>query len=365
MLFPYIYVPHQMEKMQEFIDYIFFDVWCEAPIGLEFHPDLFDCNPDLKSVISAFGFASDPPKRGNKFYKDVKAIYESFADLSSPQIDQLKLWYEGNNDLEKVCANDPATQIVRYVDVAKDINKELVAQLKSFFTDLYSHALLNLAALRAKIGNIYDHYQEFSGINYFGKCPFCGLYDLMGKDHGPREAYDHYFPKSLYPFNSINFKNLVPACHVCNSSYKTSKDPAYIAKNHAKGIGRREVFYPFATASYAIDLQVSLAGTDFEKFTPSDIKLHFGPVALANKIDTWKDVYGIDERYKAKLCSESDGKYWIVQVLDEWGEEDGQDPIDFLNTLSRQAKKNPHAECNFLKKPFLDACEKVGMFSGV
>ncbi len=24
------------------------------------------------------------------------------------------------------------------------------------------------------------------------------------------EAYDHYLPKSLYPFNSINFRNLVP-----------------------------------------------------------------------------------------------------------------------------------------------------------
>lgn len=29
MLFPYIYVPHQMEKMQEFIDFIFYAVWCK------------------------------------------------------------------------------------------------------------------------------------------------------------------------------------------------------------------------------------------------------------------------------------------------------------------------------------------------
>ena len=30
MLFPYKYVPHQMEKMQEFIDFIFYEVWCKA-----------------------------------------------------------------------------------------------------------------------------------------------------------------------------------------------------------------------------------------------------------------------------------------------------------------------------------------------
>ena len=33
MLFAYIYMPHSMEKMQAFIDYIFFEVWCKAPGG--------------------------------------------------------------------------------------------------------------------------------------------------------------------------------------------------------------------------------------------------------------------------------------------------------------------------------------------
>ena len=28
MLFPYTYVPHSMEKMQEYIDFIFYQVWC-------------------------------------------------------------------------------------------------------------------------------------------------------------------------------------------------------------------------------------------------------------------------------------------------------------------------------------------------
>jgi hypothetical protein len=41
MLFAYTYVPHAMEKMQEFIDFIFFEVWCKAPIGLAFSLDLF------------------------------------------------------------------------------------------------------------------------------------------------------------------------------------------------------------------------------------------------------------------------------------------------------------------------------------
>lgn len=62
-------------------------------------------------------------------------------------------------------------------------------------------------------------------------------------------------------------------------------------------------------------LQVVLHQTDIEKLTSADITLQFGPAALLEELDTWKDVYGIEERYKAKLCGENDGKYWLTQVL--------------------------------------------------
>jgi len=34
------------------------------------------------------------------------------------------------------------------------------------------------------------------------------------------------------------------------------------------------------------------------------LNLHFGPAVLKEKINTWKDVYGIEERYKAKFCGD-------------------------------------------------------------
>ncbi|MGL4556037.1 hypothetical protein [Methyloversatilis discipulorum] len=72
-------------------------------------------------------------------------------------------------------------------------------------------------------------------------------------------------------------------------------------------------------------------------------------------------MYGIEGRYKAKLCGEEDGKYWLEQVLDEWTE-DGRSPADFLRTLARHTQSRPFADCNFLKKPFLDACQRIGLF---
>lgn len=356
MLFHYKYVPHKMEKMQTFIDFIFQDVWCKAPIGLDFHPDLFDSNPDLKEIMVEFGFSAQAqaPKRGEVFYKDVKAIYKLFALLSPQEIDQFKLWYQGNNDLKKVCANDPATHLARYADIAAN-HEKLAEQLGTFFKDLYSQSLLSLAALRAKIGDIEDHYQTFMKTNKSGKCPFCGINDLLSEYHSKREAYDHYLPKALYPFNSINFYNLVPACHHCNSSYKTSRDPAYTPKDPTRAINRRAAFYPYKSAAHTIEIQVTLQHSDIANLIPANITLQFGPAAITQEIDTWKDVYGIEERYKAKLCGDNDGKYWLTQVLDEWSE-GGRSPADFLAALARQTKKKPYAECNFLKLPFLDAC---------
>lgn len=362
MLFPYTYVPHQMEKMQTFIDFIFHEVWCKAPASGPFGLSLFDANAELREVMEAFLW--DDSKGAEFFYGHVDRIYGLFSVLNAAQVSQFQQWYQGNNDLEQVCANDPTVQLARYADVAVAVaHKDLNEQLAAFFKGLYSQSLLDLAALRAKIGDINDHYQAFVTTNNAGKCPFCGINDLLGEYHTKREAYDHYLPKSLYPFNSINFKNLVPACHHCNSSYKTSKDLAYAPKDPAGTAKRRTVFYPYTATPYAIELQVTLQHSDIANLTPSNISLQFGPGALDEKIETWKDVYGIEERYKAKFCS-NDSRDWLEQVR-ILHRHHNLAPTAYLASLDEQLQQSPVANCNFLKKPFLEACQRVGLLDAI
>jgi hypothetical protein len=352
MLFPYIYVPHQMEKMQAFIDYIFQEVWCKAPTNGDYDLDLFISNSELYEVMTAFHYDDSI---GSEFFSGhVERIHGLFSKLTAAQINQFKQWYQANNDLEKVCANDPTSQLVRYTDIAV-IHKDLCDQLANFFKGLYTQSLLDLAALRAKIGDIADHYKTFVSINKVGTCPFCGISDIKGLHHSKREAYDHYLPKALYPFNSINFRNLAPSCHECNSTYKLSKDPAH------NPVGRRKAFNPYAPVGHAVQIQVTLHHTDVEKLLPADIMMQFGPIALVEEIETWKEMYGIEERYKAKLCAQNGGRYWLEQALGEWMEH-GREPQELMFEVTRNAGQWPYADCNFLKKPFLDACQKVGIF---
>lgn len=362
MLFPYKYVPHQMEKMQEFIDFIFYEVWCKARTNVSFSFDLCRDNPELFEVMKSFYYSDK--KNAEFFYGHVERIYGYFTHLKPKHRHRLKWWYYSNNDIEHVCSNKSTLQLARYVDIDSRY-PDLAKELRAFFMGLYE---FEAADMKQKVGDIDEHYKAFVKVNKIRKCPFCGINDMQGQYHSTREAYDHYLPKALYPFNSINFHNLVPACHHCNSSYKTSKDPAYTPKDPARAIVRRKVFYPYAVTPYVINLHVNLQHSDIDNLTPEDISLQFGPLGISEEIDTWKDVYGIEERYKAKLL-DGDGKAWFLEVLDEWRWKDesfgmeGRAPDEYLRALNLHATTSPFTGANFLKKAFLEGCDRAGLFT--
>jgi hypothetical protein len=362
-----------MEKMQEFIEFIFSEVWCKAPNGKPFSLELFEANAELREVMQSFYFddlyyndnkeelkkKDKPQPTTSKFYASTLEIYCLFSKLNHSQIDQIQQFYRANNDIEKVCANDPSVHVARYADLEATY-PDLSKQLATFFKGLYSQDLLNLAALKKKIGQIDNHYHEFMAVNKKEKCPFCGIIDMLGVYHTRREAYDHYLPKSIYPFNSINFRNLVPACHYCNSSYKLSRDPAFTPKDPAGKTSRRKVFYPYAVPSHKIEITIDLNTSDVEHLSPSDVQLTFGPNAINEELETWKDVYGIEERYKAKCCG-CDAKDWLEQV--RINAEHGIEPEITLTTLRQQSKIDPIANSNFLKIAFLEGCHRLGLWT--
>jgi hypothetical protein len=169
MLFAYTYVPHSMEKMQAFIEFIFFEVWCKAPGGPPFSFDLFDAAPELKAVMEAFHYSD--AKGADFFNGHVERIYGLFAELPAEQIDQLQAWFRGNNDIAGLCRNDPAVAIIRYNEL-KAFDQPLADALASFFKGLYSKDLLGLAALKEVIGDIDDHHKQFTTDQSAGQMPF-------------------------------------------------------------------------------------------------------------------------------------------------------------------------------------------------
>ena len=331
----------------------------------EYDISLFDGKPDLRDILE--DLHNTEPKGADFFINGIQFIFKEFSQLNTCDIQRLKYWYQTNNSIRTICQKADKLLPIRYEKLETcfyERYESLSKQLHKFYKDLYSDSFLSLKIISSKIGTIDNHHAEFTEVNKQGKCPFCGINDVKGIYHSRREAYDHYLPKGKYPFNSINFNNLAPACHECNSTYKHSKDPLYNAKDPlmAQTGGRRKSFYPYQTEHHEIEITITLNSPDWTNIMPDDVSLTLGPAELSEELNTWLDVYGIEERYKAKCCGENDGKYWIAQVQDEC-QNNGKTPEEILDTLKRQAQSNPFAEVNFLKQPFLEACRRSGLFN--
>jgi len=90
MLFPYKYVNHDMEKMQKYMDYIFYSVWLKSHKLGDFDENLFNDNQKLKNIIKAFNFLPSSPDWGKYFLERVKNIFDIFKTFNTYELKKIK-----------------------------------------------------------------------------------------------------------------------------------------------------------------------------------------------------------------------------------------------------------------------------------
>lgn len=324
--------------MQEFVEYIVVNVWCSDK--KEFSMSLFDDMPELKDIIKSF--ADDSRKGIDYLYKPIKDIFQEFKKLRMSDRDKIKNGYYSNNNIEKLCHNVNNIVPLNYDDV-KVIDENLSLQLKKFFNDLYDK-VLNLAIIKDKIGNIDEHYKLFVNENSKKVCAICGLASFFDSSLKYREAYDHYLPKSIYPFISVNFKNLVPICNKCNSYFKKAKDPLYDSNKN-----RRKAFYIYDDINPSITIKLHIMKKDLRNLDKDNIKIEIGSLEYKDEVETWNELFQIKDRYVAEYLNKDRISYWLEMIEDELN--------NYINDIDLEkvfniAKKYPYNDMNFLKVPF-------------
>lgn len=365
MLFPYQYINHDIERFQACLDHLFLEVWCKADKEIDYADAKL--HPLLEKVIKAIYYDAKTPY-GEYLYEPIERVYLIFQDIDDTAKLRLSKMYKDNNCIEDLCNQQNGFEATTYDDLAI-FHKDLPDVLKDFYEKLYTK-VLNLDIVKETIGDLANHYEEFVKVNDEGKCPYCGLNSIKGIYNSRREAYDHYLPKAIYPFNSVNFRNLSPMCHECNSSYKLSKDPinARPKKNPIKNNSgnKRKAFYSYSKTTYDLGFSIEIANKGISSLTTDDINIKFNNPELVEQIKTWEDVFGIEERYKAKCLEKNDGKYWFEQATDEFLNAQ----IDLGTGFTKQqwvsyqinaARRKPFAEGNFIKAEFLEAYRKHGI----
>lgn len=314
---------HEIFKLHSMLEHLVCSVWCEA------------CNDACYTKLDAA--FKDIYDSYDWLKTEVDEIYVLCKKLTPLEKQSIKDAFVINNDIEKLCNG---ASVPKYLDELPDVVKN---KMKPLLVDFYETLLE-----RKKVpGTKQDYYQKLIDENNLLYCPCCGLSYFESEDSKYREAFDHYLPKAHYPFLSVNFKNLVPLCHKCNSDRKGEKDPI---KN------KKTAFYPFSNNnSHSIQINFQIDKTkDLRNLEREDLQINL--LGEAEKIETWDRLFDIKERYNdtTRGFSKTLLKRIKRRHLDYQIAVTGQTYVDSLNKLIADYEYDKYEDMKFLKIPFME-----------
>jgi len=292
MLYTYVDIDHPIKQLQDNICYYFERLFDVEPVPYDINIVL---QADFITLINS----------SNKFKDYLKDVAEKYCDLPDDQKIIVKKAYSNHLNIENLC-NDTTLEVVKYTEI---VNEDFRKLLKEFLTWLWDSYDSLPQALRNEYKDVQDHFNEFKKAQRGKVCPFCGINGLKPPtDRKRRNAYDHYIPKAMYPFVSINFKNLFPACHECNSDEKKEYDTPL------KNGTRHKIIFPFDNTYTIDDIFIHISPKErFDQATLStllsnidweiDFTLNNGTIDM---YDAWDDIFQIKTRYKEYILDFED-----------------------------------------------------------
>lgn len=298
MLKPIVYKYHTISKGQSFVNYLFLEIILNNRV-LE-KEDHFSLN----LVIDKYKCIID--NINDKYLLDhIILLYDQCKNLNSIQRKVLRRAVYNNNKIEQLCKGE--IEPVTYREISL-IDENLSKELQELFGQLYK-SVIDREPFYSIYGHKSDFYKQIIGNETI--CCCCGVGTMPNKHQNPVGALDHYFPINHYPFSSINFKNLVPICDICNSKYKTQKDTLFeITTKTKKGkkihnIKKYKAFYPYSTEYEIIDVSVSITNNDLSNLTKEDISIEYTLPNCEAEIVNWERLFNVSEIHKANLIDNS------------------------------------------------------------
>jgi hypothetical protein len=314
-------IAHDIFKLHGILEHLLCSVWCEA------------CDDACETKLNA-AFKALYDKYG-WLKKEVDAIYEKCKSLTADERKAIKDAFYTNNKIEELCNGSKPVYLEALPAQVKD-------DIKPLLVDFYE-TLLERGDVP---GTKKDYYEKLIKESDFQYCPACGLIDFEHEDSKRREAFDHYLPKSEYPFASVNFHNLVPLCYKCNSDRKKTKDPI---KNN------RKAFYPFANEAHDISITLDIdKSKDVDKLERDDLTITL--TGDSEKIETWDWLFDISERYNDKVRQRI--KTYLRELKNRYRQQKKDNPaLTFVNIIDREIalyEEDKYSDWKFLKIPLLN-----------
>lgn len=286
--------PHPIENLHDYLDYFFSQMFAETNPSYNHEHHIHE---DCQTIIEEYTVQVD-----NK----LSAIFGAYMMLEDANKAIVKNAYSINNNIKGIC--DMEVEPLKYESLPELIR----TPIKNLYDHLWGESkVLGYERVKDKCGTLKTHFDNFREVNESSVCPFCGIEGLLCEHDDGRDDYDHYFPKSKYPFITINFENLIPMCHNCNSKSKGQVDTPFVPETTTQ----RAIYYPFDTIEqHEIKLTINSATTDLSNPDNWELEITCLPIENNSKKDSWVSIFNIQKRYKAILTKESKTwKKWIIK----------------------------------------------------
>lgn len=136
--------------------------------------------------------------------------------------------------------------------------------------------------------NLKKHYNSLK----LSICPYCTISDFTSFKGNYKEAYDHFFPISKYPYWGADMRNLSPMCTICNTYVKGNKVTIFDINSN-----RQEILFPYQEL------------TEFEVKTIKEIHkkyiINIIPTVSFHKIkfENYIEFFQLQSRFEAEYYS--------------------------------------------------------------
>lgn len=280
-------------------------------------------------------------KRHKKLiYQNCRDIFEEFQKLmQQDEAATLKIWarMEQGLNVQDICKGQ-SKPVHR-----NELPEPLATTVKEMFEKLYESVLRGKddTAYVERYGSIRKHFEEFHCRNMeVTLCPFCGISPVRTDE---MMEYDHYLPKSLYPFHAVNLENLVPACKDCNQTEKGATDVL-------KATDAGKLFYPYAADFKGIEVEYRIDPRPDLRQSEWDVSLTSRD-GCKDEVESWKMIYGIEKRYENFALIRMDKWFKVFYTYAQKRKAKGEAMDNIVQSFFDLLDAEEEHKENFLRRP--------------
>lgn len=238
----------------------------------------------------------------------LEELFQAYKKLTGEQQQEVMAAIRDTNRVADLCENNSGLKAV----CLKKFPAAFQQPLKNLFVHLWENALRSPKFNDHFSTGLEDFIDKFIAENKsIEVCPFCALesfYNLQGQS---RREIDHWLCKEQYPYLAVNFDNLVPIGHDCNTSpAKGNKDVLASLVKHQRA------YYPYCKhdgISVAFNFLNEPTLTNDIKKGDWELVIKPNDPKDDDLVESWKKLFNIQQRYESaindKVFKLWEGKY--------------------------------------------------------